>query len=44
MTLKDKLLNVVDKFRREQKIDTKNVERAKRLQEAMKQAAKTVRK
>lgn len=44
MTIKDKLLNVVDKFRKEQKVDTKTVERAKRLQDAMRQAAKTLPK
>lgn len=44
MTLKDKLLNVVDKLRKEQKVDTKAVERAKRLQDALKHAAKTLPK
>lgn len=43
-TIKEKLMNVIDKFRKEQEIDTAAVERAKRLQEAMKQQAKTLPK
>lgn len=44
MTLKERLKNVVDKFRKEQEIDIVAVERAKRLQDAMKQQAKTLPK
>ncbi|GAI90916.1 unnamed protein product [marine sediment metagenome] len=44
MDIKKGLKTLVDKFLKEEKVDTAAVERAKRQQEAMKQAAKTLPK
>lgn len=44
MNIKKALEKVVEKLRKEQEPDTKAVDRAKRLQDAMKQQAKTLTK